>query len=311
MCPSEREATTNLNDEVVIDLRRGGGEQRSSPIVAKRELLLRLVAARRAHYANRDQAAEACGWSTDKQRFLETGRTLPSDDDIDVLDRALDLPESEASTWRGLVSAAKQRSWWDEYSELVMGPDSRRYIGLEWGASSIRTYEALVVHGVMQTEAYAEAVIRGSGAASRPAELVARLLEVRRRRWSLLTSANPPEVSAVVDEAALHRAMGPPQVMKDQLRHLADLADLPHVAVRVIPFAAGPHAGLSGPFSLVGFERADATIVYVEGAGQVTFLEGERDVLRYSQTFDRLMDRALGISESQDMLRSVATSFGD
>lgn len=299
-----------VDDEVVIDLRKDGGPRRSSPVVAKRELLSRLVSARRAHYDSRELAAEALGWSTDKQRFIENGRTIPSDDDIDRLDEALQPSPEEVSAWRALVVAAKERAWWDTYSQLVMPNDSRRYIGLEWGASEIRSFDALVIHGLMQTTAYSEWMLRFGGLVPRPAELVGKLLEVRRRRWDLLLGSDPVAMDAVLDEAALRRVIGPPEVMGDQLLHLVELAGMPQVTLRVIPFTAGAHAGMSGSFSLMSFGQPGDGMVYIEGPGQVAFLEGEKDRMRYSQTFDSLLARALSPEESQAMLRSVAVGFG-
>jgi hypothetical protein len=299
-----------VDDEVVMDLRPDGGQRRSSPIVAKRELLWRLVAARRTRHHSRELAAEALGWSTDKQRFLEIGRTIPTDEDLDRLDQILQPPPDEVLAWRALVVAAKERAWWDTYSQLVMPDDSRRYIGLEWGASEMRSFDALVIHGLMQTTAYSEWMLRYGGLVARPTELVEKLLEVRQRRWDLLLSDDPVAMDAVLDEAALRRVIGPPEVMRNQLLHLVELASLPHVTLRVIPFAAGAHAGMSGSFSLMSFGHPGDGIVYIEGPGQVAFLEGEKDRLRYSQTFDSLIERALSPEESQAMLRSVAVGFG-
>ena len=134
----------------------------------------------------------------------------------------------------------------------VIPPQYRDFISLESQARTARTLETSVVPGLLQTPAYARAVTRAA-LEGLPAATVDSLVDVRLARQEVLRAAQPLELHAVLDEAVLRREVGGPEVMRDQLRTLSLLADLPHVRLQVLPFSAGGYIGLTGPFVIFSF----------------------------------------------------------
>jgi hypothetical protein len=280
--------------------------RRSSAPVARRRLGDEL--ARLRGVAKQTDAARSLGWAPAKLRYLEAGtRPLPLGDLPTVFD-VYDVGEADRSSLERLCQESNTRGWWDGYADVDLSPAGKRYVGLEYGATRIRRFEALLIPGLFQTADYARDVLRAS-LRPRATEQVATLVEVRRQRQQVLTGPDPLEFWAIVDEAALHRRVGAEAVMRDQLEHVADLAEsVDRVTVQVVPFEAGPHPGLGGPFSLLEFGfTSDPGLVYLEPqSDRPTYLEDREDVYAYSQAFDRLVEIALSPDDSVEMLRSVA-----
>src|SRR5262249_16711603 len=154
----------------------------------------------------------------------------------------------------------EERGWWTRQPGL---PQLwRSLIDFEAKATRIQNYEALFVPGLLQTAEYTRAVIQGIAPAITQAEL-GNLVAARMARQAVLTEADAPQFCAVVDEGALRRAIGEPGVMHRQLQHLLVVAAQPHVTLRVVPLAAGAHAGLRGPFVILEFAE-EPTLVAVE-----------------------------------------------
>ena len=295
--------------------------RRVSPKVCERELRRRLVKARLdargpdgvPRFTSRKAAAEALPWQTSTQDNLETGtgRVLP--EHLDAIFDVFEIPEAEQPEWRWLADGAGGVGWWDAYGPEDLPPSSKDFIAYEAGAVRIRAFEPLIVHGVLQRPGYREAVLRGASLTPRPDEQLQMLMRVSQQRQQILTGEHPVEFRALLDEATLHRAVGPPDVMRDQLEHLADSAeDHGHLTVQVIPFDAGPHAGLGGSFSLFEFGWPDdAGFVYLEsGPDRTDYLEARSDIYLYSQVFDRLASLAFPPEASVEMLRDVARRPG-
>ncbi|GLP69788.1 MULTISPECIES: helix-turn-helix transcriptional regulator [unclassified Streptomyces] len=181
---------------------------------------------------------------------------------------------------------AQQQGWWTHYGE-VLPSGLATYAGLETDARVLRSYEQTVVHGLLQTEDYARSVI-ATARPNQPHE-TDQLVRFRKERQALLTrQPDPLELWVVMEESALLRPVGGNAVMADQLRHLAELTAMPNVTLQIMPTAKGAHAALGGPFSLLEFEPHTPTVVYVESAAGNVYLEKERDVRTFIQTFDLL-----------------------
>jgi len=180
------------------------------------------------------------------------------------------------------------------------------FVGLESDASSLHTHQNVLVPGLLQTEEYMGAVIR----AIRPdhgEEEVGRRVAARLTRQKLLTDPQPPEYWAILDEAVLCRVVGGPNIMRSQLLKLIELTDLPHVTLQIVPFGAGAHAGMEGPFLILGFpEPADPDVVYVENTTTGSYLEEPSDVYRYTLMFDHLRASALNPADSLLRVRQAA-----
>jgi hypothetical protein len=180
------------------------------------------------------------------------------------------------------------------------------FVGLESDASSLRTHQALLVPGLLQTEGYTRTIIRAIRPDATEAEIERRVAG-RVNRQKLLTDANPPEYWAVIDEAVLHRAVGGPDIMRAQLERMVELAALPQVTLQVVPFAAGAHAGMEAPFLILGFpEQADPDVVYVETTMSGVYLEQQEDVHRYTLMFDHLRAAAWKPDDTVEMVKRAA-----
>jgi transcriptional regulator with XRE-family HTH domain len=277
-----------------------------SPTALHRWLARELRRLREARGMAQGAAARACGWSGARLSYLETGQRPVVAADLDVLLPLYDVPEAEREPYYDAVNKAKQAGWWERFDYLVEDRVSV-YIGLEQGASRIRTFEPLVVPGILQTADYARDIMSG-GLRRRGGREVDRLVELRIERQAILTRAKEPtELDAVIDESVLHRSTATPDVLGRQLRHLADMAALPHITLQVLPLEGGVQSFVNGPFSILSFpsDRPDP-MVYLEHRGGALWLEEFDAVERYALAFDGLADMALDPEMSLATVREAA-----
>jgi len=265
-----------------------------SPTVRRRRLAAELRGLREAAGLTMEEVAQALDMSRATVSRLETGKTArPRLRDIrDILDlyRAEDAHREAVMD---LVRGARERGWWEQYKGVFTGT----YVGLEAEASSIDTFEPLVIPGLLQTSAYTAELIRASLSYD-PAELDKRL-EARMRRQEILRRPNPPRYRAIIDEAALLRPMSEAKVMRDQIRKLIDTHPLEHVTIQVIPMSVGPHVGMSGHFVILGFpDPTDQNVVYIETPTANLYLEESEQLERYNLMMQRLVANALGADAS-------------
>jgi len=200
-----------------------------------------------------------------------------------------------------LARETREKSWWQQYADLRTD-----LAAFEAEASAILLFEPLIVPGLLQSRDYARAVIRAVRRDLR-SETIERGVEFRMRRQELLAAKEPPIIWAVVDEAILYRMIGDRKVMSQQLEHLEKTAQLPHVTIQVLPFSAGEHAGLDGPFMIIRLpEATDKDMVYLEHAGREHYLDDPADVDLYSAIFDHLRATALKPEDLVKLLASMA-----
>ncbi|WP_234389737.1 helix-turn-helix domain-containing protein [Streptomyces sp. XC 2026] len=269
----------------------------SSPVVRRRRLGLELKRLREGAGLKGNDAAKSLKWSASKLSRLEAGRSTPTPADVAKL---LDLyqlsDEAQREKLAILTKEARKKGWWQLYSDIPY----TTFIGLEAEAETILTYET-VIPGLLQTSQYAEAINRATGPGLTDEALEQRL-DVRMQRQQLLTQHNPIQLRAVLDESALCRMVGGPEVMRAQLAHLLDMADSPNVLLQAIPFSIGAHPGtLVGPFVILRFAHPeDPDVVYVEANADpyVGNLQ-EHEVL-----FDNLRANAISVPQTLEMIRS-------
>ena len=179
------------------------------------------------------------------------------------------------------------------------------YLGLEPAASVIRAFELQFVHGLLQTEDYARAVITLRHQAA-PSWEIDSSVGLRMKRQDLLTGADPPRVWSVMDETALRRPMGGRQAMRTQLRHLAEIGELPQVTLQVVPFRRGGHAGAGGPFTILRFAEPDLPdVVYIEHLASAQYLHARADVDHYLHVMDHLSADALTPADTARFIKEV------
>jgi transcriptional regulator with XRE-family HTH domain len=275
------------------------------PTVRRRRLASELRRLREVADMTIDEVGEKLECSASKISRIETGHVGVTPRDVRDMLELYGVGGDDREALVQLAREARKQGWWHAYKEVFTGT----FVGLEADASSLRAFQALLVPGLLQTESYARAVIRAVRPDTDEADVTKRVA-ARVARQELLTDSTPPEYWAVIDEAVLHRVVGNQQVMAEQLKRLLEMAQFPHVTLQVLPFSAGAHPGMDGPFVIMGFpEAADPDVVYVESTGNGFFVEMPPDVRRYSLMFDHLRAAALKPDDSSEVIAAAATRF--
>lgn len=202
-----------------------------------------------------------------------------------------------------LAKDAARPNWWESYA---LTRELAGLIALEAEACEKRVWEPSLVPGLLQVPGYAREVIT-SGPDYLDPERVEQLVRVRLERQKALWRENPLRVVAVIDEAVLRRVIGSEDVMREQLAHLAGMAEHPHVVVRVLRDRAGAHPGMTGPFTILRFPaEVDGDIVYCEGPAGAVYAEKPAELERSRRAFSQLSALALPPGETLDLLRETA-----
>jgi hypothetical protein len=243
--------------------------------------------------------------SGSKMSRLETGRVGFKPRDIaDLLTLYGVTDEQERQALQDLARQASAMGWWHDYAD-VMPAWFEPYVGLEEAASSIRSYQTQCVPGLLQTAEYARAIVMLAHP-GRPADEIERRVSLRMGRQAVLTRAVPPHLWMVLDEAALRRAVGRPEVMRGQLEHLMELAGRPNVSLQVVPLAAAGHAAVGGPFTVLRFSEPNLPdVVYLEQLTSALYLDKRETVDHYLAVLERLCVEALPTSGSLKMISEL------
>ncbi|GAA3793106.1 helix-turn-helix domain-containing protein [Streptomyces chiangmaiensis] len=279
------------------------------PAVRRRKLGTELRALRTGAGLTSGEAAALVGWHQSKVSRIETGASGVKPTDVRLLLDAYGAEDPELRelllVLAGSEDGGGRQNWWHAYRG-VLPPTYRDFISLESQASGMRTLETSVMPGLLQTPEYARAVTRAAVGALEDAKLNA-LVEVRLARQDVLRADPPLELCAVLDEAVLRRVVGGPQVMARQLQRLLDAADLPQVRLQVLPFAAGAHIGVTGPFVIFSFSNtSDLDVVVLDHLTSSLYLERKEDLQAYSEAFDALQIHALSPEDSLDYIAALA-----
>ncbi|MBC6464238.1 helix-turn-helix domain-containing protein [Actinomadura alba] len=272
----------------------------NSPTVRHRRLAAELRHLREAANLTPADAAAALGWSKSKLTRFETAATRPQPADVAAMfglyggDEALKLALVE------LARKIRTRGWWATYSD-VLAPS---FVELENDASTIRTWGAHLIHGLLQTPDYTRAVIRAD--VTDEAE-VNRRLQAREHRKAVLAREDAPRLDVVLDEAVLRRPVGGPEVMRGQLRALLEAGQRENITVRVVPIEAGAYPNIgAGSVTIFGFPRQiDLDVAHVESFAGGVFVEDLVEVRRCSVTVDRISELALSEERSAALIRAI------
>lgn len=264
---------------------------------------------REAKGITRQTAGYTIRASDAKMSRLELGRVGFKQRDVaDLLTLYGVVDEREREAYLSLARQANSPGWWQKYSE-VLPSWFEMYIGLEQAASVIRTYQVQFVPGLCQTEDYARAVILLGHPGASSADIDLRV-SLRMARQELLTRSEPANIWAVVDEAALRRAVGGPRVMRAQLEHLLELTELPNVTVQVVPFRSGGYAAAGGSFSILRFSDPNIQdVAYLEQLTGALYLDKRAEVDNYLMVMDRLCAEAAQPGATRQLLAEIIKDF--
>jgi transcriptional regulator with XRE-family HTH domain len=249
-----------------------------------------------------DRVAKSLECSDSKISRIETGQVAATPRDVRDILAIYGADDRKRDELMQIAREARQKGWWHEFVDVKVPPG----VAFETEANSISFYSALVVPGLLQIPDYARAVLQAIHHAL-PAEEIDRRVELRTARQSLLSGEDAPKLWVVLDEAALRRRIGGSEVMRAQLERLCELGSSPNITLQALPFASGAHAGLDGPFVLMGFPNpADPTFAYIEMTTSDFWLEDDAAVSRYDALFDHLRAAALPPAESLAFFATVA-----
>lgn len=276
-------------------------DSRYSPSARRRRLSAVLRRLREERGKTIDGVNKELGWASGKLSRMERNEwKLPSVRDMKDLAEVYDLPDDMREAIGALAREARVRGWWVEYRDVLRGG----LADFETGASMIRTFEALLVPGLLQTPDYAAAILRGGRVLS--GEDIDRKVAGRMRRQEILESDDAPRVWAVVDEAAIRKRVGGPDVMAAQIRHLVDMAERPNIDIQVLRDGAGSHAAMDGAFLILDFpDPADLPLVYIETATEDLYLEQPETIQNYVSIFGHICSAAESPEASVRCLESL------
>ncbi|MGH8791870.1 MAG: helix-turn-helix domain-containing protein [Stackebrandtia sp.] len=281
-----------------------------SPTVRRRRLGAVLREWRQRSDVSVETVAEAFDVTPSTIYRMELGRVGVKSRDIDLFVKLYGIEDEDLV--KELTSLAKQgnkRGWWAKFSD-TMSPPYATYVGLEADAANLYIYDGLIVNGLLQTRAYAEATFDfAKGKAKQHKE---RRIDLRMERQDRLSQKKDLHIWNVIDEAAIRRVVGGKDVMRAQLDHLLTLAQLPNVTLQVLPFAGGAYPGMLSSFTLMEFGDVDdedpdyrhPNVVYIEGHTADVYEEEEVEPFR--NVFEHLRAAALSPMLSVEMIRKVA-----
>ncbi|MDI3386551.1 helix-turn-helix transcriptional regulator [Streptomyces sp. B-S-A8] len=278
-----------------------------NPTVRRRRLGQELRRLRELKGMTAEEVADKLLVSQSKISRLENGRRSINQRDVRDLCGVYEVQDQRVvESLMQMAKDSRQQGWWHAFGDIPYSV----YIGLETDAASLRVYEPQVVPGLLQTRAYAEALIGGALPETAHSDIEKRV-QVRMRRQERINSGEAPlRLWAVLDEAALRRVVGDRQLMIEQLEHLVEMSHEPHVTVQVMPFTMGAHPGVNGQYAILEFpDAADSSVVYIEGVTSDLYLEKANDVQKYSVMYEHLRAQALNVDQTRQFISEAAKSY--
>ncbi|MEU2557905.1 helix-turn-helix transcriptional regulator [Streptomyces longispororuber] len=280
-------------------------EPRSAPTVGQVVLGRRLQDLRERAGLKRDEAARILRVAPATVRRMETAEVALKIPYLQLLLKAYGVPDDEAEAFVALAEEANKPGWWQRFHDILPGWFSM-YVSLEGAASLIRSYEPHFMPGLLQTEDYARGVLLSGAIGQTRPEDIERYVALRMERQTLLSREDAPRLWVVMDETALRRPVGGPEVMRAQVDRLLEATEMPHVTLQVAPFAAGPHPGTFGPFVLFRFAMAELPdMVYSEYLTGAVYLDARAEVATHLEVMDRMAAQAATAQRTKDILRDV------
>ncbi|MDG4828933.1 helix-turn-helix transcriptional regulator [Solwaraspora sp. WMMD1047] len=280
------------------------------PTVGRRKLRWAIRRAREAAGLTQEQVAQAMDWSLSKLIRIESGYVSISTNDVKALLSHYQVSDpGEVAELVQLARVSRQRTWWSQYRDSLPAA-YYSYIGLEAEASALYFYQSVGMPGLLQTEAYAQSVVRTAFPDFDDEAEARASVELRmRRQREVFARADPPVIEVVLDEATLHRQTGGREVIREQLRHLVTLAEAGRTTIQVLPFTSTTYTPL-GQFVIVRFaESGDSDVVYLESTGVEDVLDHPEAVTAHLRTFAALQQAALSPAESLARIASISAGL--
>lgn len=279
-------------------------ERRAAPTVGQVVLGKRLQELREAAGLSREEAAGVLRVAAATVRRMETAEVGLKIPYLQVLLETYGVAREEAAAFVRLAEEANQPGWWQRFHDVL--PDwFSLYVSLEGAARIIRSYEPHFVPGLLQTEAYARAVLEAGTIGQSEPESVQRHVSLRMERQRLLEREDPPHLWVIMDETVFRRPVSTsPDVMRDQLDRLIEYAERDHVTLQIAEFASGPHPGTYAPFTLFRFAEPELPdMVFTEYLTGALYLDARREVAAHLEVLDHMTARAASARRTREILR--------
>jgi transcriptional regulator with XRE-family HTH domain len=283
----------------------------AAPVLLKRLVGRHLTALREEAGLTQGEAAKSVSFSNSKLCRIEQGdgKKPVEEQDVVLLLRLYGADPDEAAVVRQLLRQAEGSVWWQRYNHSMLPDWLEQFIGLQESAETIRTYEVQLIPGLLQTESFARMVISLGLPMAGRAEVEDRT-RLRMRRQEMLKRPDPPALWALVDESALRRTLGRPEVMREQLQHLLDVSTLSDetstITLQVVPQDAPEALSSNTPFTHLRFPEQDVPdVVYLEQLNGAEFLERPEATVEYRALLDRLSAVALTPSATRELLQKT------
>ncbi|MFI6105288.1 helix-turn-helix domain-containing protein [Streptomyces sp. NPDC093595] len=281
-------------------------EPRSAPTVGQVVLGKRLQELRERAGLKREEAAKVLHVAPATIRRMETAEVALKIPYVRLLLQEYGVPADEADGFVRLAEEANRPGWWQRFHDVLPGWFSM-YVSLEGAASVIRAYEPQFVPGLLQTEDYARAILRGGAVGQVRPDDIERHVALRMARQSLLTRQDAPKFWVIMDETVLRRPVGgSPAVMRAQIDRLLEATALPNVTLQIAEFATGHHPGTYGPFVLFRFAVPELPdMVYSEYLTGAVYLDARTEVASHLEVMDRMAAQAATAQRTKEILKDV------
>lgn len=276
-----------------------------SPTVRQRELGLRLRELRTAKNLTVEMVAKELLCSPTKISRAETGVRRATLRDVRDLCRIYEVDPEGSAELMELAKDAYQPGWWTKYDDLKINP----LIGMEQSATAITSFCMYYIPGLLQSDDYARAIIKGIAPKIEEKILNSRVA-ARMERQKILESPRQPRYRAVIDEAVLRRHVGGPDVMRRQLERILSLMRDDRITVQVIPYTVGAYGSQDSNFTYMEFgDTKLPDLVYVENLVTQLYLERPDEVGRYREAIDLLRDAALNPRDSAKLIEEIRREY--
>ena len=285
-------------------------ERRPAPTVGQVVLGRRLQELREAAGIKREEAAQVLRVAPATVRRMEMAEVALKVPYVQVLLTTYGVSEEETAAFVALTEEANQPGWWQRFHDVLPEWFSL-YVSLEGAAGLIRSYEPHFVPGLLQTEAYARAVMDAGTIGQTGPETIERHVSLRMARQGLLERDNPPHLWVIMDETVLRRPVSMRgEVMREQLDRLLEFGERDRVTLQVAEFDNGPHPGTYAPFSLFRFTEPELPdMVFTEYLTGALYLDSRTEVSAHLEVLDHMTAHAASAQRTKKILRDYRETF--
>ncbi len=261
---------------------------------------------------SQERVVALLGGTWDEARFsrVENGKRTISVDDVERLIGIYGIEDAEVVQMLLALArdAHKLGNWWNLYGDAVLPSSYQEYLWVETDAHELRANAPKIIPGLLQTPDYARVVIAATAVDSTQEDIDARA-QIRKARQAVLAyrpDRPPLRLWAIIHESALRvTSASHPNLMRDQIDHLLEMADRPSITIQILPDTAESNPGMVNGFEIARFPGLLPNVVNVEHFSGGVIMEGERDVTMYETAFDLTVAAALPATESKVRLQQI------